>query len=106
MGARVYRVDVRSCLGSAVCAVSGCATSTDGSRLGKPIMEFPSPSQLAQIESQPAAIPELNVGEFRRPDGRSRRKQGTVNPTEPFQPRTSFEAAFATDLGQARRAFI
>lgn len=65
-------------------------------------MEFPSPARLAQIESRPAAIPELNVGEIPQAGWRFEAQQGTINPDEPFQPRTSFEVAFATDLGQAR----
>jgi hypothetical protein len=97
-----FSIGLWSCLGAAVCGAGGCATSTDGSRLGKPIMEFPSPAQLALIESRPAAIPALNVGEISPAGWRLEAPPGIINPTEPFQPRTSFEAAFAADLGQAR----
>ena len=82
-------------------AASGCATSADGGRLGKPVMEFPSLAQLAQIENRSAAIPKLNIGAIPAAGWRVDAQQGTINPDEPFQPRTSFEVAFAFDLGQA-----
>ncbi len=83
-------------------ASSGCATPGETARgeLGKPIVQFPSQEKLAQIESQPAAIPSLDVGAVPSDGWKLGPQQGALNPDEPFQPSGSWEAAFAADSAQ------
>ncbi len=66
------------------------------------MVEFPSQAKLAQIESRPAAIPELDVGAVPSEGWKLEPQQGALNPDDPFQARGSWEAAFAADAAQAR----
>ena len=77
----------------------GCGTSEG--QLGKPVVEFPSQAKLAQIESQPAAIPTLDVGEIPATGWQLDAHAGALHPDEPFVPSTSFDAAFAADMSRA-----
>jgi hypothetical protein len=69
---------------------------------GKPVVVFPSQAKLAEIESQPAVIPSLDVGEVPSGGWKLEALQGALNPDEPFQPRGAWETAFAADAAQAR----
>ncbi len=69
---------------------------------GKPVVQFPSQAKLAQIESQPAEIPTVDVGAVPSEGWKLEPQQGALNPDEPFQARGSWEAAFAADAAQAR----
>ena len=82
-------------------AAVGVACGTSEGQLGKPVVEFPSQAKLAQIESQPAAIPTLDVGEIPVTGWQLDAHAGALHPDEPFVPSTSFDVAFATDMSRA-----
>jgi len=101
MGARrvtEWMLPIGLWLGGAGAGV-GCGTSEG--ELGRPIVEFPSQDKLAQIESQPAAIPNLNVGEVPVTGWQLDARASALHPDELFVPQTSFEVAFAADMSRA-----
>ena len=88
---------------SSGCALPGARPSeTARGEPGKPVVQFPSQAKLAQIESQPAEIPTVDVGAVPSEGWKLEPQQGALNPDEPFQARGSWEAAFAADAAQAR----
>ncbi len=84
------------------CAMPGARPTSARGEPGKPVVQFPSQAKLAQIESQPAEIPTLDVGAVPSDGWKLEAQQGALNPDEPFQPRGNWEAAFAADAAQAR----
>jgi hypothetical protein len=80
-------------------AGGGCGTSEG--ELGKPVVEFPSQAKLAQIESRPAAIPDLDVGEIPVTGWQLEARESALHPDELYVPRTSFEVAFTADMSRA-----
>lgn len=85
--------------------VAGCVGfggSGSGSRVSRPVVEFPTRESLSRLESQPAHLPSVTTGEI--PAGGWKLEPQTValDPGEPFHPGTPWEVAFAADAGQER----